>query len=169
MGLHPVDCDNRIRNRGGEFISKVRTVVRPTAVSPRIRTPSQAKCSLHWCCRGWKRGVISSVIGSMPAKSLDFLKLQSAQARARLSRLSSPPCLRGMMCSTWSGISGELDCVRWQYSQHQFARLRTSFRVGASMSWRFQLSQPKAGFRLNRSEKIVCFDIALVLISLLIG
>ena len=71
--------------------------------------------------------------GSMPARSLDFLRLHSAYASARFSNSSPPPCLIGMMCSIWSRIKGDASCWLWQYSHRLYARTRTNSRTRASM------------------------------------
>jgi hypothetical protein len=125
----------RTRMRAGEFMSRTRTVVRPMAVTPTTCTPSHRKCSSHVCRRGSKSGVIWSDSGSIPVRLLPLCKLHSAQAIARFSESSRPPCLVGITCSNCSLINGASNSRRRQYSQRFPARWRTSLRTAASIGY----------------------------------
>ncbi len=127
-----------VSKRAEEAVSSVK--VKSPKPSPAMnRTPCQraraATCSAvrtHGCdlntlirlC-GMPRRRQMPTHGSRPVRFVPLWRLQSIQARARLSRSSLPPWARGMMCSICSAASGESSWRNWQYSQRLPALPRT--------------------------------------------
>lgn len=135
LGYDPARYEtDRTTRRSSELRSITSTVARPTAVVPRIFTPSHLKWSLHRCTRGLNSSVTWSVAGSIPVKLLPLRRLQSIQASAKFSPSSDPPCFRGRICSICSRATGECCSGNWQYSQHAPARDRTNVLVAGSIT-----------------------------------
>jgi len=83
------------------FIFRSRTVARPVAVRPRIRSRSadHLKCCSHWSFLGLKRGTVSRESGSCPSILSRFDALQVGQAQARFSNEGLPPPAVGVIWS----------------------------------------------------------------------
>jgi hypothetical protein len=89
--------------RSSLFISSVRIVARPVSVRPAMVCWSsiQPKCASQACMWGLNNAASAPVSGSIPDTLSAFAKLHEAQANARLSGVSGPPCTNGWICSRW--------------------------------------------------------------------
>ena len=134
----PWKCRDRIFDDDADYAA-FEKILAETQAEVFVRILSYCLMPNHWHLVLWplKDGDLGRFMqrlsGSMPARSLDFLRLHSAYASARFSNSSPPPCLIGMMCSIWSRIKGDASCWLWQYSHRLYARTRTNSRTRASM------------------------------------
>ena len=94
---------NRAPLRSSLFISNVTIVARPVSVRPSMVCWSsiQPKCASQACVRGLNNASSAPVSGSIPDTLSAFTRLHEAQANARLSGVSEPPCTNGWICSRW--------------------------------------------------------------------
>ena len=102
-------------------------VALPIGVNPTILTPSQLKCSLHICWRGWKNGTSIPVSVSSICCLAPFRSEQDTQASARFAAVVSPFATTGMIWSIWKVATWPAWEMQ-QYSQRLLARWTIDWR-----------------------------------------